>query len=50
MQQETQQTRQHRPLYTPDERVRRDSTRWTLVQGLLAPIQFFVFLSSKNGP
>ena len=46
MQQETQQTRQHRPLYTPDERVRRDSTRWTLVQGLLAPIQFFVFLAS----
>ena len=46
MQQETQQTRQHRPLYTPDERVRRDSTRWTLVQRLLAPIQFFVFLAS----
>ena len=46
MQQETQQTRQHRPLYTPDERVRRDSTRWTLVHGLLAPIQFFVFLAS----
>ena len=46
MQQETQQTRQHRPLYTPDERVRRDSTRWTLVQGLLALIQFFVFLAS----
>ena len=46
MHQETQQTRQHRPLYTPDERVRRDSTRWTLVQGLLAPIQFFVFLAS----
>ena len=46
MQQETQQTQQHRPLYTPDERVRRDSTRWTLVQGLLAPIQFFVFLAS----
>ena len=46
MLQETHPTRQHRPLYTPDERVRRDSTRWTLVQGLLAPIQFFVFLAS----
>ncbi|MEM1399932.1 MAG: 2-vinyl bacteriochlorophyllide hydratase [Pseudomonadota bacterium] len=34
------------PLYTPDERSRRDQTRWTLVQGLLAPLQFFVFLIS----
>ncbi|HQS68337.1 MULTISPECIES: 2-vinyl bacteriochlorophyllide hydratase [unclassified Novosphingobium] len=33
-------------LYTPEERVRRDSTRWTLVQGLLAPFQFVVFLVS----
>ncbi|MDP3551230.1 MAG: 2-vinyl bacteriochlorophyllide hydratase [Novosphingobium sp.] len=33
-------------LYTPDERLRRDSTRWTLVQGLLAPFQFLVFLVS----
>jgi len=33
-------------LYTPDERKRRDSTRWTLVQGLLAPLQFAVFLVS----
>jgi 3-vinyl bacteriochlorophyllide hydratase len=32
-----------RPLYTPEERVRRDSTKWTLVQGILAPIQFLVF-------
>jgi 3-vinyl bacteriochlorophyllide hydratase len=30
-------------LYTPEERVRRDSTKWTLVQGVLAPIQFLVF-------
>lgn len=35
-----------RPLYTPEERRRRDSTRWTLVQGLLAPVQFLVFLVS----
>ncbi len=33
-------------LYTPDERRRRDSTRWTMVQGVLAPIQFAVFLVS----
>ena len=33
-------------LYTPDERRRRDATRWTLVQGILAPVQFFVFAVS----
>jgi 3-vinyl bacteriochlorophyllide hydratase len=32
-----------RPLYTPEERARRDATRWTLVQGLLAPVQFLIF-------
>ncbi|WP_439533289.1 2-vinyl bacteriochlorophyllide hydratase [Polymorphobacter sp.] len=32
-----------RPLYTPEERARRDSSRWTLVQGLLAPVQFIIF-------
>ena len=35
-----------RPLYTPDERVRRDGSIWTFIQGLLAPIQFFIFLGS----
>lgn len=34
------------PLYTPDQRIRRDASRWTLVQGLLAPLQFLVFLIS----
>lgn len=34
------------PLYTPDERRRRDLSPWTLVQGILAPIQFLVFLAS----
>ena len=34
------------PLYTADERARRDGTRWTLVQGILAPVQFVVFLVS----
>ncbi len=33
-------------LYTAEERARRDATRWTLVQGVLAPLQFFVFLAS----
>jgi 3-vinyl bacteriochlorophyllide hydratase len=33
-------------LYTPEQRVRRDATRWTLVQGVLAPIQFLVFAVS----
>lgn len=35
-----------RALYTPAERRRRDASRWTLVQGVLAPIQFVVFLVS----
>jgi 3-vinyl bacteriochlorophyllide hydratase len=35
-----------RSLYTPEQRVRRDATGWTLVQGILAPIQFVVFLVS----
>ena len=35
-----------RSLYTPEERQRRDATAWTLVQGVLAPIQFLVFLVS----
>jgi 3-vinyl bacteriochlorophyllide hydratase len=33
-------------LYTPEERQRRDRSPWTLVQGILAPIQFAVFLVS----
>jgi len=33
-------------LYTEEQRARRDATRWTLVQGLLAPFQFLVFLVS----
>lgn len=37
-----------RPLYTPEQRRRRDSTRWTLVQGILAPLQFLVFLISAT--
>lgn len=33
-------------LYTPEERARRDGTIWTVVQGVLAPLQFLVFLVS----
>jgi 3-vinyl bacteriochlorophyllide hydratase len=36
----------YKPLYTPEERVKRDATKWTLVQGILAPVQFLVFLVS----
>ncbi len=34
------------PLYTPAERRRRDASPWTRVQGVLAPLQFAVFLVS----
>ncbi|MEM9422693.1 MAG: 2-vinyl bacteriochlorophyllide hydratase [Pseudomonadota bacterium] len=34
------------PLYTPEQRQRRDASSWTLVQGVLAPLQFLVFLIS----
>ncbi|KAF0113845.1 MAG: 2-oxoglutarate synthase subunit 2-oxoacid-ferredoxin oxidoreductase subunit CD [Rhodobacteraceae bacterium] len=34
------------PLYTPSQRERRDSTVWTIVQGILAPVQFLVFAVS----
>jgi 3-vinyl bacteriochlorophyllide hydratase len=33
-------------LYTIEQRQRRDATVWTLVQGILAPVQFLVFLLS----
>lgn len=38
--------RSNQPLYTADQRARRDSTIWTKVQGALAPIQFVAFLVS----
>ncbi|MEM9057722.1 MAG: 2-vinyl bacteriochlorophyllide hydratase [Pseudomonadota bacterium] len=34
------------PIYTPEQRRRRDASGWTLVQGVLAPLQFLVFLVS----
>lgn len=41
-----EKTEPSRVLYTPEQRVRRDESIWTLVQGILAPVQFFVFLAS----
>lgn len=35
-----------RPLYTAEQRARRDASPWTMVQGILAPLQFLVFLVS----
>ena len=39
-------TAHHTPLYTHAQRARRDASAWTLVQGVLAPIQFLVFAVS----
>ncbi len=36
------------PLYTPEEKTRRDATPWTMVQGVLAPLQFLVFAVSLS--
>ena len=38
--------RSARPLYTAEERRRRDASAWTTVQAVLAPLQFTVFLVS----
>ncbi len=35
-----------KPLYTPQERMRRDASVWTIVQGVLAPVQFLIFIVS----
>ena len=40
------QTQVPQSLYTPEERRRRDASPWTLVQGVLAPVQFAAFLIS----
>jgi 3-vinyl bacteriochlorophyllide hydratase len=44
--QRTAQPARRAPLYTPDQRRRRDASAWTVVQGVLAPVQFVVFLVS----
>lgn len=35
-----------RSLYTPEQRRRRDASVWTVVQGVLAPLQFVFFVAS----
>ena len=35
-----------KPLYTAEQKRLRDESVWTLVQGVLAPVQFLVFLVS----
>jgi 3-vinyl bacteriochlorophyllide hydratase len=35
-----------KPLYDAAQRARRDESVWTLIQGILAPLQFLVFLVS----
>ena len=43
---DTHESARGNPLYTPEEQQRRDASVWTLVQGILAPLQFLVFLIS----
>jgi 3-vinyl bacteriochlorophyllide hydratase len=38
--------KQNSRLYTVEERARRDASRWTIVQGVLAPAQFLAFAVS----
>ena len=46
MDRKASETPNRKRLYTEAERARRDATIWTLVQGVLAPLQFAVFLVS----
>jgi 3-vinyl bacteriochlorophyllide hydratase len=46
MQRGSRPERRAKPLYSAAERVRRDQSPWTVVQGVLAPLQFAVFLVS----
>ena len=41
--QSTVRTTPRKRLYTEAERARRDATGWTMVQGVLAPMQFLAF-------
>ena len=44
----TKTTAPRHDLYTAEERRRRDQSSWTVVQGVLAPVQFVVFLASAG--
>ncbi|MEL7486212.1 MAG: 2-vinyl bacteriochlorophyllide hydratase [Pseudomonadota bacterium] len=41
-----QRSDRSRPLYTDDQRRIRDRSVWTIVQGVLAPTQFLIFIIS----
>jgi len=41
---DVKQARQN--VYTPEQRRKRDETPWTMVQGILAPVQFLIFVVS----
>lgn len=43
---QSEKTAVYKALYTEEERQRRDRSVWTLVQAVLAPVQFLVFLVS----
>ncbi len=42
----SQEARKPFALYTREERLRRDRSPWTIVQGILAPVQFLIFAIS----
>ncbi len=46
MRQSMENKAEGRSIYTAEERRRRDASPWTLVQGILAPLQFLIFLIS----
>ena len=46
MQHKKNRVRKAPVLYTQEQRRRRDKSGWTLVQGILAPLQFLIFLVS----
>ncbi|MFY8147132.1 MAG: 2-vinyl bacteriochlorophyllide hydratase [Rhodobacter sp.] len=46
MPQDSRQARPRARLYSPAERARRDASRWTMIQGVLAPVQFLAFAVS----
>lgn len=43
---EPRQTSGYKALYSAEERLRRDASKWTVVQGVLAAFQFLVFAIS----
>jgi 3-vinyl bacteriochlorophyllide hydratase len=46
MSRKIKQTQPAKSIYSRAERERRDATKWTVVQGILAPLQFVAFLVS----